>query len=91
MLETPLRFARGSASAAEVERSVAAILAEDQIDAIASVRVTETQGADPVTITVIVTILTQVGVHAAERAWDEIVWPKLRRRLADDALGEREE
>jgi len=49
----------------------------------------EQQGLDPVTTTILVTIITELGVHAAATLWDVIVLPRLKRKFGVRALGER--
>jgi len=72
-----------------MQRAVEAILAEHAGDPAypASVTFAEgSQGADPTLVAIIVTV---VG-HAATRFFDDVIWPRLREYLADDALGPRE-
>ena len=93
MSETTLEYARGSQSAEALQRTVDAILQEEEIEGLDGVRIAEAQGADPLTVIIVVALLRKADKmtdHAAKQVWDEIIWPKIKRRLADDALGERE-
>lgn len=47
------------------------------------------QGAEPVSTTIVVGIAVAAGKKIVETLWDEIIWPRLRRRLGARALGER--
>jgi hypothetical protein len=49
----------------------------------------EQQGLEPASTTILVTIVTAVGTHIATKLWDEILWPRLRRRLGAKAVGEK--
>jgi hypothetical protein len=48
----------------------------------------EQQGAEPILTTVLVGITIQVGSDIAKRLWDEVIWPRLRRRLGARAVGD---
>ena len=48
----------------------------------------EQQGLDPVTTTILVTIVTELGVRAAATLWDIIILPRLKRRFGIKALGD---
>ena len=61
-------------------------------DAIAATSVTvreEQQGLDPLATTILVGITVEVGSHVAKQLWDQILWPRLRRRLGAKAVGEQ--
>ena len=47
------------------------------------------QGAEPVLTTIVVGIAVGAGTKVADTLWDEILWPRLRRRLGVRALGNR--
>lgn len=47
------------------------------------------QGAEPVLTTVVVGIAVGAGTKVAETFWEEVLWPRLRRRLGVRALGAR--
>jgi hypothetical protein len=47
------------------------------------------QGAEPVLTTIIVGIAVAAGSRVAETLWDQVIWPRLRRRLGAKALGAR--
>lgn len=47
------------------------------------------QGVEPVLTTVVVGIAVAAGSKVAETLWDEVIWPRLRRRLGVKALGAR--
>jgi hypothetical protein len=53
------------------------------------VLVEEQQGLDPVTTTILVTIMTELGAHAAATLWDVIILPRLKRKFGIRALGEK--
>lgn len=45
------------------------------------------QGAEPVLTTIVVGIAVAAGSKIAGTLWDEVIWPRLRRRLGARALG----
>lgn len=47
------------------------------------------QGAEPVLTTIVVGIAVSAGTRVAETFWEEVLWPRLRRRLGVRALGAR--
>lgn len=47
------------------------------------------QGAEPILTTIVVGIAVAAGSRIAETLWDEVIWPRLRRRLGARALGAR--
>jgi hypothetical protein len=47
------------------------------------------QGAEPVLTTIAVGIAVAAGSKIAGTLWDEVIWPRLRRRLGARALGAR--
>lgn len=51
----------------------------------------EQQGLDPLLTTVLVGITVEVGSHVAKKFWDEVVWPRIRRRLGAKAVGDETE
>jgi hypothetical protein len=85
-----LRFRKGGASAEELQGAVDEALADLGGDAPEGVTVADEHGADPLTVTIIVTILGNLGSHAAIQAWDRI-WPRVQDKLGDDALGEQQD
>ncbi|MBV9312181.1 MAG: hypothetical protein JO100_00285 [Pseudonocardia sp.] len=46
-------------------------------------------GADPFLTPIIVGIIANVGSTAAEALWEKVLWPRIRRRLGADAIGEQ--
>jgi hypothetical protein len=93
-MTTPqLQYRRGSAGARVLQAELDAICAEmsDEPYAPQAVIVSEgAQGADPMTTTIIITVIAHAGAaatHAANKVFDEIVLPKLKDRFAHDALG----
>jgi hypothetical protein len=44
------------------------------------------QGAEPFLTAVLIGIVVSLGSKAAEAFWDEILWPRIRRRLGAAAL-----
>jgi hypothetical protein len=85
-MSTELRYQRGSFGAREIQVELDAILVEMTDDPAAPdvITVAEgSQGADPVTTTILITVIS----HAAAKVFDEIILPKLKDRLADDAVG----
>jgi len=46
------------------------------------------QGVEPILTTILVSISAEVGAHIARRFWDEVLWPRLRRRFGANAVGE---
>ena len=65
------------------------------VDAVLSelkVEVKEEQaGIEPVTMTILIGIGTNVASHALIKVWEDVIWPRVRDRLDDDALGNRKE
>jgi len=54
----------------------------------ARVEVTEgEQGAEPILTTIVVSIAATAGSKVLESFWNDVVWPRIRRRLGADALG----
>jgi hypothetical protein len=47
------------------------------------------QGAEPVLTTIVVGLAVSAGTKVAETLWEEVLWPRLRRRLGVRALGTR--
>ena len=93
MEEIVLRFARGSADAAKLQETIEQVLADADLAGRADVpdRVEvreEAQGFDPVTVAILVTLVKLSG-RVATDIWEDEIWPRVRRRLDDDALGER--
>jgi streptomycin 6-kinase len=88
-----LQYRRGSASARVLQAELDAILAEmsDEPCVPHALIVSEGgQGADPMTTTIIITVIAHAGAvatHATNKIFDEIVLPKLKDRFAQDALG----
>jgi hypothetical protein len=86
-----LRFARGSASTSELRGAIETALLTPVADGPPdSVTVTEDQAIDPLTATVTITLVKLAG-HIAANIWDDVIWPRVRRELGDDALGERKD
>jgi hypothetical protein len=59
---------------------------------LASARVTVregAQGAEPFLTAVLIGIVVSLGSKAAEAFWQEILWPRIRRRLGAAALREK--
>jgi hypothetical protein len=48
----------------------------------------EQQGLDPLMTTILVEIVVQVGAHVVTQFWDDVIWPRLRRRLGAKAVGD---
>lgn len=38
---------------------------------------------------IIVAILVKLTTHAAEKAWDQLIWPRIMDKLGADALGDK--
>jgi hypothetical protein len=52
------------------------------------VEVTEAEhGADPFLTPIIVGIVVSVGSQVVESLWEDVLWPRIRRRLGADAIG----
>ncbi len=57
----------------------------------ARIDVAETEhGADPFLTPIIIGIAVSAGSKVAETLWKEVLWPRIRRRLGADALGDRQ-
>lgn len=72
------------------EASVAAAVAGLDPATLADARVefSEKQGLDPFFTPIIVGIAVSAGSKVAETLWTEVIWPRIRRRLGKDALGD---
>jgi hypothetical protein len=46
----------------------------------------EGQGLDLVSIAIIVTLI-EFGGHVGTQFWDDVLWPRIKRKLGDDAVG----
>lgn len=46
------------------------------------------QGAEPILTSIIVGIISAGGARIAESLWTDVLWPRIRRKLGADALGE---
>ena len=46
------------------------------------------QGLEPVSATILITIAAKLTEHALSKLWDDILWPRLRRRFGANAVGE---
>lgn len=57
----------------------------------ARVDVAETEhGADPFLTPILIGIAVSAGSKVAETLWKEVLWPRIRRSLGADALGDRQ-
>lgn len=55
----------------------------------ARVEVTEAEhGADPFLTPIVIGIAVAAGSTVAETLWKDVLWPRIRRRLGADAIGE---
>ncbi len=93
--DTTLRFAKGSANIdalqLAVNEAVAAERAAGDVDLPEQITVEEeSQGFDPITIAVAVTLI-KFGGHVATQVWDDHIWPRVRTKLGDDAVGKRKD
>ena len=58
----------------------------------ARVDVAETEhGADPFLTPIVIGIVGSLGSKVVETLWTQVIWPRIRRRLGADALGERQD
>jgi hypothetical protein len=60
------------------------------VDELAATRVTiqeDRQGVEPVSTTIVVSIVSGVATHIVGQFWDYVVWPRLKRRLGAMAVG----
>jgi len=48
----------------------------------------EKQGFEPISTTILVSIVTGAGTHIATKFWDEVIWPRLRKSLGAKAVGD---
>jgi len=55
----------------------------------AKVTVKEQPGIDPITTGIIVTIVGGVAAHAANTFWDDVIWPRIKKRLGARAAGKK--
>jgi hypothetical protein len=78
---------RDQASEAAEQAQRAGLDAEAVAAASINVR-EEQQGLDPLATTILVTIAPGLGSHMAIQLWDQVIWPRLRRRLGAKALRE---
>jgi hypothetical protein len=84
-----LQYEPGSANAQTLQEEIDEVLAElSQL----RVEVKEEQvGIEPVTMTILLGIGTNVASHVLIKVWEQAIWPRVRDRLDDDALGKRKD
>lgn len=86
------RFKRGSASAKElqavVDETLADLGAESELKDVEVTVSEEGQGTDATGIAIVVGILTGGGTRVLTSIWDDVLWPRIKRRLGIDAVGE---
>jgi hypothetical protein len=46
------------------------------------------QGAEPILTSIVIGIISAGGARMAESLWVDVLWPRIRRRLGADALGD---
>jgi hypothetical protein len=86
MSRVELYYEPGSAKPEELQDAIDAVLNELKVE------VKEEQaGIEPVTMTILIGIGTNVASHALIKVWEDVIWPRVRDRLDDDALGNRKE
>lgn len=98
--ETEFRFWRGSSGAADLESAITAIVSdiknERASDLVATPEIPEdfqvtvreeSSGFEPVTTTIVLSFLGGAAGAAGKRMFDEVIWPRLRKRLGANALG----
>jgi hypothetical protein len=49
----------------------------------------EEQDVDPGT-TILITIAINAGSNVAIKLWNDVIWPRVQKRIGDDALGDEE-
>ena len=89
-----LRYGRGSATCRDLQLAVDILLADLEGEECIpeKIRVTEEgQGIDPLTTSIIVGIGGNVASHYLIKTWETRIWPLIRDRLGDDALGARKD
>lgn len=75
--------------ASEASSTAAAAGLDPAALADARVEITEAkQGLDPFFTPIIVAIAVSAGSKIAETLWTEVIWPRIRRRLGKDAMGD---
>src|SRR4051812_38922435 len=98
-----LRFRRGEAGRNEVQTALGEIVAElcssgdvptdeagvDAAELDELVVHEEGQGVDPVTATILIGGGTKLTLHVLEKLWDDVLWPRLKKRLGGQAVGNR--
>jgi predicted TIM-barrel fold metal-dependent hydrolase len=45
------------------------------------------QGADPIFTMIVVTLGVNVAAHVLTTIWDDLLWPRIKRRLGANAVG----
>jgi hypothetical protein len=94
MPETTLRYGRGNVAPGRLQLAVDQILAELEETPNLPERITireDGQAIDPFTAGLLVGIVGNVASHYLIRTLEEVVWPRVRLMLGDDAIGDREE
>lgn len=97
-----LRFEPGSASVDEIDQEISAVFKEifdrgqsgtqrDDLSSLAagSVIVHEDGKGFGDAVLILIEFITGASVHMVDKAWDELIWPRIKARLGADALGER--
>jgi hypothetical protein len=87
-----LRFAYGAASAAELQAVIDEVLAEDPVAGLRSGDITvreEGHGVEPITTAIVVGFLLKGGAKVASDVWSDVLWPRLKKRIGTDAVGEQ--
>jgi hypothetical protein len=78
-LDDPASEASSAAQRAGLSRA-------DLVDARAEVTEAE-HGADPFLTPIIIGIAVSASSKVAESLWEDVLWPRIRRRLGADAIG----
>lgn len=84
-----LRELADPASQAAQEALAAGIDPQSVSDAAIEVRETA-QGAEPFLTAVLIGIVVSAGSKVAESIWQDILWPRVKRRLGASAVGARQ-
>lgn len=49
----------------------------------------DAQGADPILTAIVVSVAGGLAKEVVVRLWDNVIWPRVRRRLGERAVGDR--
>lgn len=85
--EVVAELAKEDSEASQAAR--AAGLDPRELDQVSVVVEQERKGVEPITTTILIAIAIKAGSHAAGKLWDDVVEPRVKKRLGVGAVGRR--